>query len=376
MARPADDEVPWSGLWHHTRPPGAWPRELAVHALTYLVMPLLIALFGIRGDDDFLAEVWIGYQRAFVVMLCVAGLFELQYRLVWPFILPRKPGWGVRIAAHVVAVALAVVAGTFLAAVALEALWGYPAARVRARLWGSVTVVSVIVIAVQATVDEMRARALRSDRRATRARVAALRAELAALQARTDPHFLFNSLNTVASLIPDDPALAERTLERLSDVFRYALDAGRRATVTLADELRAVEAYLDVEATRLGDRLRWRIDADPDVGTFDLPPLALQPLAENAVLHGAQRRRGATMITVTARRTGDSVELAVEDRPIDAPAPATTDATARRPGAGTALADLQARLALAYGDGARLDAAPLAPAGWRTTITLPLSARP
>ncbi len=366
------DEVPWRGLWHHTRPDGEWRRELATHALIYLIVPLVIAIVG-AGDGPALAAVWRGYQRAFVVMLGVAGLFELQYRHLWPALVRARPGWPLRLTGHAIAIAIAVVPGTFVAAELFAWLWGYPAAEVRSRLWAPAASVSVVVVGVQIVVDELAARALGSERRAARARIAALRAELAALQARTDPHFLFNSLNTVAALIPDDPALAERTLERLADVFRYAIDAGRRPTVALADELRAVEAYLDVEATRLGDRLRWRVECEPELARLELPPLALQPLAENAVRHGAQRRRGATTIVVSARRRGAALELAVEDQPVgDGGAPVGV----ARPGAGTALADLTARLALAFGAGARLEAGPAPPAGWRAAIHVPAEAAP
>jgi len=362
------DEIPWRGLWHRTTPAGGWRREVLSHGLVYLIVPLVVAMFGLRADRDPLGELWIGYQRAVVVLVVVAGLFELQYRLLWPRLIVARPGWPARVAGHVVAIALAVVPGTFLAAAAFELLWGYPAEPVRTRLWPTIAVVSSVVVAVQVVIDEMTARSLGAERRAAQARVAALRAELAALQARTDPHFLFNSLNTVAALIPDEPALAERTLERLATVFRYAIDAGRRPTVDLADELRAVEAYLDIEATRLGDRLRWRVVCEPGLERLAVPPLALQPLAENAVRHGAQRRRGATVVDVSVRRTAGAIVLAVEDQPAgDGGAPAGP----ARPGAGTALADLSARVALAVGDQARVEAGPAAPAGWRAAITVP-----
>ena len=89
----ASDEVPWHGLWHQIRRPGEWPREVATHALMYVVVPLVIALFGVQGNRAFLADVWRGFQHAFVVMLSVAGLFELQYRMMWPRLVRTKPAW-------------------------------------------------------------------------------------------------------------------------------------------------------------------------------------------------------------------------------------------------------------------------------------------
>jgi two-component system sensor histidine kinase AlgZ len=233
------------------------------------------------------------------------------------------------------------------------------------RLYLQSMVISTVVIIILVATDELGERSRELVRREAAHRVTLLRAELSALQARTDPHFLFNSLNTVAALIPDDPALAETLLVKLASVFRYALDAGRRASVDLAEEVEAVTAYLEVEALRLGPRLRWTLDADPGVERVRVPPLILQPLVENAIRHGAGRRQGATEIAVSLRRRGDELALVVEDRGLDDAAVSPSIA-----GAGTALADLRARLALAYDGRARLDAS-ATPAGWRAEVVLP-----
>jgi two-component system sensor histidine kinase AlgZ len=115
---------------------------------------------------------------------------------------------------------------------------------------------------------------------------ASARASLDALQARIRPHFLFNSMNTIASLIRIDPVLAERAVENLSDLFRAALAAGERDT-TLVEELALARSYLDIEGLRFGDRLGvdWKVDAAVPM-QFRMPALVLQPLVENAVNHG------------------------------------------------------------------------------------------
>ena len=359
------DEVPWRGLWHVTRGRGRWRDEWVTHLVIYVIVPLGIALLQLPAHWT-LAVLPVGYAQVLVVMLAVGGSFELQYRFLWPRVLRDKPGWAVRLAAHAATLVLAVVPGCLLASLVFEALWGYPAHEVRQRLWRVVPVLSITLVAVLIALDELAARARAFEVREARARVAALRAELAALQARTDPHFLFNSLNTVAALIPEDAVRAEAMLERLAAVFRYALDAGRRASVPLGDELAAVAAYLGVEEARLEGRLVWRIERDGDdaLQRVAVPPLLLQPLAENAVRHGAAQRRGATEVVVSVARRADQVVLAVEDRTGGAVAPSTVS------GSGTSLAELAARLALLHGERASLTAGPTA-AGWRAEVTLP-----
>lgn len=352
----------WHGLWHAT-PLRRRGDEWFMRALLYLVTPLIVTfLFGqVRSASQFAH----GYGGAFVVTACVAGSFDAIYHFVWPRVVRRQPPWGLRIAGHAVTLVGAVWLGTTLANTIGGALFDWQPGN--GAPYVPTAAISVVVVGILIIVDEMDARNRDLAARESAARVATLRAELAALQARTDPHFLFNSLNSVAALIPDDPVRAEQLLERLAAVFRYALDAGRRERVSLASELAAVRAYLDIETVRLGDRLRWRLDCDAD-HTIELPPLVLQPLVENAVRHGAGGRRSPTEVVITVIRRGDELQLAVEDHAIGNPVAATADAH----GSGSALTDLGARLELAYSGLASLDAGPIEPAGWRAAVTLPL----
>jgi hypothetical protein len=139
-------------------------------------------------------------------------------------------------------------------------------------------------------------------------------ARLSALQARLNPHFLFNSLNTVAVLVRDgEGPRATRVIEQLSDVLRHTLHRSRENEVTMADELELVQQYLAVESARFSDRLRAEFDVDAAVLSAAVPSFALQHLVENAVRHGVARGADAGRITVSARRLGDALELAVTD---------------------------------------------------------------
>lgn len=170
-------------------------------------------------------------------------------------------------------------------------------------------------------------------------------ARVQALQARIRPHFLFNSLNTIASLIPDDPVGAERATEDLADLFRGSM---RRADslISLSEELDLAEKYLQMEQRRLGDRIRinWQVDELPD-GAFVLP-LTLQPLLENAVTHGIQPRIDGGEIRVYGRSEKDNIVITICN-PLG---PADHIA----PGNGMALINIRERLQLAFGPNASL----------------------
>jgi LytS/YehU family sensor histidine kinase len=149
-------------------------------------------------------------------------------------------------------------------------------------------------------------------------------AELRALRARIDPHFLFNALNSIAALIAVEPARAEAMTERLAEVFRYTLRGSRRETATLLDELQFVRAYVEIERTRMGERLRFEEQVDPATLTCRLPALLLQPLVENAVRHGAGARgEGGVVRLRAAARNGELVVEVEDDGPgFDPAAPA------------------------------------------------------
>lgn len=137
-------------------------------------------------------------------------------------------------------------------------------------------------------------------------------ARLQALQARIRPHFLFNSLNAVLSLIRLDPRRAERALEDLAELFRALMSDGRQL-VRLADEIALMERYAALEELRLGDRLRiaWELDGAP-VDAL-LPPLLLQPLLENAIHHGVEPGTGIGDVQVRVERVGERVRVRVEN---------------------------------------------------------------
>jgi signal transduction histidine kinase len=207
-----------------------------------------------------------------------------------------------------------------------------------------------------------KASAIEAERRATEA-------QLKLLQAQIEPHFLFNTLANVHSLIDHEAATAKAMLGAFTDYLRASLGELRRDEVTLGDELTLAEAYLRVQAARMQERLAYRIEADEHARRAALPPLLLQPLVENAVHHGLEPKLEGGAIEVRARVDGASLVVEVRDdgRGISA-APARSGT---HHSAGLALANVRERLAARYGDAASLSLDAADP-GTVATLRLPL----
>jgi len=188
-------------------------------------------------------------------------------------------------------------------------------------------------------------------------------ARVEALQARIRPHFLFNSMNIIASLIPVDPDGAERAVEDLSALFRASLREGA-TTVPLGEEIELCERYLRLEQLRLGPRLVIERDIGALPERLRIPPLSVQPLLENAVYHGVQ-----------PRPEGGCVRLAVRCEPrvlrIEVSNPLPAEPARDRNGAGMALANIRDRLAVIYGDRASLETGSVA-GGFVARLAIPL----
>ncbi len=173
------------------------------------------------------------------------------------------------------------------------------------------------------------------------------RARVHALQARIRPHFLFNSMNTIASLTRTDPALAESAVQDLADLFRANLSE-KRNTITLAEELEVAQIYQRIEQLRLGDRLRveWNISQLPMQAL--VPGLLLQPLLENAIYHGVEPQPDGGVVTVTGELAGGLVTVVVRN-PVG-------ERQNEREGNKLALANIRERLSLMYGERALVKA--------------------
>ena len=292
---------------------------------------------------------------SFLFSCCIAALLGtamprlgpwLWRRFVFPF------NW---IASAVVMAALGLV-GSVAALAILIAAGLVPPSLFGDWFRGSVRVTIAVTITIGLFItayEKMRQRlddaelALRTkERDEAEARRLAAEAQLASIESRVQPHFLFNTLNSIAALVHDDPAGAERMTGQLASLLRSALDSTAVPLVPLEQELRVVRAYLDIERVRFGDRLRYDVNLGAGTESANVPRMALQTLVENSVKYAVSPRREGGSICVTAALDHGRVQITVED---DGPG---FNAAHRPEGHGLALLD--ARLAMLFGDRATL----------------------
>jgi hypothetical protein len=299
------------------------------------------------------------------------GVLALLAIPVWRLcarIAERRPRWWVVAPLHL-ATALAVIAawqGTYLGILYLLA--GRPAVAEQLQKGGlwlllqDVFVYSVLLTGIVALQGAHRLRLQRA--REEQLTLLAREAEVRALRAQLRPHFLFNVLNSIYSLIASRPREAERMVALLAELMRRTLDVTDEELVPLHEELRLVESYLEIERVRLGDRLavEWRVE--PAAERVLVPPFLLQPLVENAILHGIARSDAPGCVTVTARPLDGGIELRVRDTGNGERGPRSITE-------GRGLGITRQRLATNYTQGARLAVQPLDEGGFEACLLVP-----
>ena len=305
---------------------------------------------------------WHWYKINLVVALfvgfAITGLFALGRRLLGAQVLSALQGWR-RWAYYIVIPNLGVAIGWPLG----SAVAGYEAISWRILQDPNTLVASVLVAVLISLIFSMlfgaAARRLQAEKRAAEA-------QLRLLQGQIEPHFLFNTLANVSSLMDDDVPRAKLMLETFTDYLRASLGSLRRQDATLGAELDLVAHYLELMKTRMEERMQYSVVCDPNLRGVVMPPFLLQPLVENALHHGLEPKVEGGSIQVSAKLEGTELVLEVAD---DGMGP---DVTRRRPGAGMALANVRERLQVQYGDAATLTLKPTEP-GMRATIRLPFA---
>jgi two-component system sensor histidine kinase AlgZ len=212
---------------------------------------------------------------------------------------------------------------------------------------------------IQATTLQLRTQQLEKER----ALKLATEARLSSLESRLHPHFLFNTLNSIAALITEDPALAEQTVQRLATLLRTSLDACSRGRVPLRDELDLVVDYLEIAKTRFRERLSYSIDVAPGLEQAAVPPLVLQPLVENSVKYAVSPSPAGAEIRISARLQSGHLVLIVQDT--------GPGFTADMIPHGHGIDTLQSRLNALCGEGARLSIT-LEDTGTHVAVLLPV----
>jgi hypothetical protein len=269
-----------------------WKRALGITVGVALTSAILIS--GLTNWRSLPMQ--IVYQM--IVSSCVGSLFWLKGPLLRSYTERMRPGsrWAIRIGGA----AIILNVGVSIGLAVLAALDVFPWTFYRTMLRNSVvptTVIGVLCFIGFSMYENLK----------YRAQYETAQARLSSLESRLRPHFLFNTLNSIMALIPEDPAAAERVTEKLAALLRYSLDATGRNTVRLGQELKVATDYLEIEKTRFGERLRYRIDVPETLLHVEVPPFSLQTLIENSVKYGGSE------ILVSARNGNGRLLLRVWD---------------------------------------------------------------
>ena len=306
---------------------------------------------------------------AVVLPNALLGWVSLHLARRWPW--PDQGGAGIaRAALAALAIAIAATAGWLLLAAVdarlMMGAWRLPARQIV--LWQSVmdaVLQAGLLGAGYAWHNGTRAR--EAQDRARRAEALHARAELQLLRTQLNPHFVLNTLHALLGLVRRDPARAEAAIERLGELLRFGMSVEQRKVdrVALRDEWAFVTSYLELERLRLGDRLRLELRADPAALDLPIPPFAVQPLVENAIVHGVASRGAGGEVRVSVRREGRRLHIEVTD---DGPG-ALEPAILASPRTGLRL--LRERLATLYAGEARLVFEAPEGGGMRVLLDLP-----
>ncbi len=212
------------------------------------------------------------------------------------------------------------------------------------------------------------------ERQASELLAVAREQQLAALKAQVNPHFLFNTLNSISATLRQDPEQAREMIAKLSDMMRYALDGSDRTLVSLREEIDFVRRYLDLERHRFSDRLEASVEIDAEEAALDtsVPPMVLQPLVENALRHGIAPSEEGGSVTVEVATENDRLDVQVSDTGVG---PDDEDPLASPDDDATGLANTSTRLERTFGPDAALRTAENDPTGFKVWFSIPQNGR-
>ena len=319
-------------------------RRALINTGIAFVAPVLMFAFNRQVTVH---RLWLNFLYSLVYAHSIGWLAFAAIPKVWRAA-PKLPNW-LQWLLRIGTVFAVAVAGSMLAVLILVALGRVPLAGYWAALSGSLKIALVITAIASATIsmyESMRSRLNKGEIERERALKLATEAQLASLESRIHPHFLFNALNTISSLIPEDPQRAERLVEQMAALLRFSLDANQSGLVSLASELKIVADYLEIEKARFGERLRYQIEVAGELTRVEVPPWSVQTLVENSVKHAIAPNRSGGEIRVTGVRENGFLRMEVSDN-----GPAFRLESAE---AGHGLDNLKGRLAALFGERAAL----------------------
>src|SRR5580693_66566 len=334
---------------------GRWKQfvKTVVILIAAAFIPPLLLL--VASTDHVSSERLLATYRFSLVYACsIGGLNFLTIPRLWGRVhaLNAWLRWPIRVGAMFVNTLV----GSLLACLILLAFGWIPQEIYWIEFWASLKMATFITILVglsigiyesfQWRLEESALQLRTKELERERALKLATEAQLASLESRIHPHFLFNTLNSISSLIPEDPERAERLVEQMAALLRFSLDASHTGLVPLSREMKIVSDYLEIERARFGERLRYHFDVAANAGDAKVPPLAVQTLVENSVKFAVAASRAGGDVWIAGIRENGLLRVEVSD---DGPSFKLESAPA-----GHGLDNLRGRLATLFGEQAAL----------------------
>jgi two-component system, LytTR family, sensor histidine kinase AlgZ len=327
-------------------------KILIINTAIALLPPLMLVVLSV--DNFSFRRLLITFLYSLIYANCIGGLNFATIPKLWQAVrdYPTWQRWPLRI----LALFVNSVAGGLIACLMLVAFGLLPRDLYWQEFFGSLKIATFLSILAGLSIatyetlhwrlEETNLQLRTKELERERALKLATEAQLASLESRIHPHFLFNTLNSISSLIPEDPQRAERLLEQMAALLRFSLDANQSGLVPLSSELKIVGDYLDIEKARFGERLRYRIDLAPDLNGAKVPPLSVQTLVENSVKFAIAPNRAGGEILISGRRDNGRLRVEVcDDGPVF---------TLESAPSGHGLDNLKGRLATLFGPDAAL----------------------
>ncbi|MCP5182882.1 MAG: histidine kinase [Pseudomonadales bacterium] len=333
---------------------GAWQQvavSLGWTALFCLAIALLLTLLDV--SPTFLTNLWVS--------LCIGFSINIAFQLLEPWASARLPWY---IAPVLITLSGLLVGLTIAGALIFQAPLFFLSEDYSSLVLGVFFgVFGLLFFSNRENLLRTRVQLSETEARSDRNARQLLETELRLLQAQIEPHFLFNTLSNIVSLIRTDPQGAEATLLNLSRLLRASLNRTRDSTTTLGEELEIIRAYLDIQKVRMGDRLTYCIDIPVALHRCPLPPLLVQPLVENAVIHGVEPSTEPGLVRISAMQADGSLTITVADYGVGL--------RAGNPGNGIGLRNVRDRLRGLYGHAARLELVAGDAGGLTAELTIP-----
>lgn len=367
----------WRSHWQLSpRRPGPKLRHLAISAAMALVIGLGMGVLAGAMSGNLGSATWL--RTTLPANMLLAATITAAYHLAYLLIEQVLPlAWSRTVAGwrdwraglfHAILGLACVSLGGALGLLGIDAIW-------QANIWREITGSPrslLQFLGISLLITGMQWLGWRARWRRQALQLAATEAQLKLLQAQIEPHFLFNTLANVQSLIDYDAERAKLMLSAFTDYLRASLQTLRRDDCSLDEELAMVECYLSLMRTRMDERLRYELQADEAARRARVPPLLLQPLVENAIQHGLEPKLEGGRVLVKARVEDGRLLVSVADDGLGLDAPRR----AGRTGNGIALDNIRLRLATRYGESARLQLQPSEPSehgktGTRALLDLP-----